>query len=79
MTQCKDCPAPAKDGARCRPHRQRHNAREQARRDERRRKRLCWVCGDKARPGQRACEPHQNYRAERAAITAEETSHAMGK
>ena len=65
--RCKDCSAPATIGARCDEHRQAHNARERARRHSRQRKRQCWVCGEKAVTGGRACARHQSYRAEMAA------------
>lgn len=52
---CRDCPEPPltdDDGnilsVRCRACRKAHNARERERRAERKRKRLCWACPDKA-------------------------------
>ena len=68
---CKDCSRPPrKGGRRCDDCTELHNAREQARREERKRKRLCWVCGGKALPGERVCGSHESYRSERAKLSA---------
>ena len=64
---CKDCSRPPrKGGRRCDDCTELHNAREQARREERKRKRLCRVCGAKAVKGDdgrllSTCQTHREY------------------
>lgn len=64
---CKDCSNPPREGGRrCEDCTARHNAREQARRAERKRRRLCRVCGDKAVKDAAGvllttCERHREY------------------
>ena len=67
---CKDCPATPQTGARCDGCRLAHNARESARRAERKRRDQCWVCGVKALTGERVCGSHESYRSERMRLTA---------
>jgi len=68
--RCKDCALPAKGGARCDECRLAHNARETARRDERKARGRCTVCGERAATiGGEAlttCPTHREYYAERA-------------
>lgn len=63
--RCKDCTYAATDGARCADCRHAHNAREQARRAERRAAGKCTVCGDPAVSvaGARltTCATHREY------------------
>lgn len=69
---CKDCPsAPMKGARRCKACALTHNARETARRAERRARGLCHVCGGK---GARVdgetlstCPTHREYYRARAA------------
>lgn len=73
MSRCKDCAEPAaEDSARCETCRPLHNAREQARREERKRKRQCRVCGAKAVKDEAGrllstCSTHREYYRARAA------------
>jgi len=76
---CKDCPEPPQQDAagkpisrRCKVCARAHNAREAARRAERKRKHLCRVCGAKAvksETGERlsTCAVHREYYRARAA------------
>jgi cob(I)alamin adenosyltransferase len=57
--RCKDCSSEDLVGARCEACGRAHNAREAVRRAERKAKRLCWVCGDKAVKGLASCEDHR--------------------
>jgi hypothetical protein len=69
---CKDCPAPPNKGRRrCENCAKLHNAREQARRAERKRRRLCHVCGakvvkDDAGNLLTTCAVHREYFAARS-------------
>jgi hypothetical protein len=64
---CKDCGEPPTEGGRrCDACRLLHNAREQARREERKRKRQCRVCGEKAIKDDSGrllstCQTHREY------------------
>jgi hypothetical protein len=70
---CKDCSAaPLPDGRRCEVCKATHNARERARREERKRKRLCRVCGEKAAKDEAGnvlstCGTHREYYRARVA------------
>ena len=63
--RCKDCALEALAGkARCKECAAEHSAREKARRDERRRRRQCWVCGkpvvkDESGKWLASCEAHR--------------------
>ena len=70
--RCKDCAEPALEGAaRCDTCRKAHNARESARRAERKDAGKCTVCGERAVKvdGVRlsTCETHREYFRARAA------------
>jgi len=70
---CKDCSdPPLPGGRRCKGCKALHNAREQARREERKRKRLCRVCGEKAAKDEAGnvlstCGTHREYYRARVA------------
>lgn len=69
--RCKDCAQTAAEGgARCEACRLAHNAREAARRDDRKARGRCAVCGERAATvaGEplTTCPTHRAYYAERA-------------
>lgn len=70
--RCKDCAELAAEGsARCAECAPLHNAREQARRDERKRKHQCRVCGQRATKDEAGnllstCAVHLEYYRARA-------------